>query len=261
MIQTNKSLFLLALLVLSTCFTLGAQVALEADADQLKKYMNTITEADLKKHLYILASDDYEGRETATKAQEMAAHYIAKHFMDNGLMGPVKDNPNPYLQMIPFRGTQIMKARMENENASLDLSSDIVPVSLFNLEATKNELIFLGYAMDTEKTNDFADVDINGKGVVMLAGQPGGSDDGRSNWQRMRAINNKVAALKDKGAAFVVITYSSESQFKTFFPFYKSRFVNKPRLSMDLETEVGQGFPQLMASPSKIAELFGEKYR
>ena len=49
------------------------------------RFANTITAADLKEHLTVLASDEYEGRETGYKGQKMAAEYIAKHFENIGL--------------------------------------------------------------------------------------------------------------------------------------------------------------------------------
>lgn len=62
-------------------------------------YAQTITAADLSKHLHIIASDAYEGRNTGEKGQKMAAEYIAREFREDGLMGPVKSNStNPYYQ-------------------------------------------------------------------------------------------------------------------------------------------------------------------
>ena len=63
------------------------------------KYAATITAADLSKHLHILASDEYEGRDTGEKGQKMAAAYISKEFKEDGLAGPVKNNSaSPYYQ-------------------------------------------------------------------------------------------------------------------------------------------------------------------
>src|SRR5690349_11074764 len=61
-------------------------------------YAATITAADLSKHLNIIASDEYEGRDTGEKGQKMAAEYISKQFKEDGLIGPVKDGDNPYYQ-------------------------------------------------------------------------------------------------------------------------------------------------------------------
>ncbi|WP_299761152.1 M28 family peptidase [uncultured Pontibacter sp.] len=63
------------------------------------KYAESITAADLSKHLYIIASDEYEGRNTGEKGQKMAAEYIAREFREDGLTGPVQSNStNPYYQ-------------------------------------------------------------------------------------------------------------------------------------------------------------------
>ncbi len=45
-----------------------------------KTYASTITAADLKRHLYIVAGPEMEGRETATEGERRAAAYIADHF-------------------------------------------------------------------------------------------------------------------------------------------------------------------------------------
>lgn len=64
-------------------------VGLIAQDKKAMKYAKTITSEDLKSHLSILASDEYEGRETGKKGQKMAAKYIAEHFESLGLEAPV----------------------------------------------------------------------------------------------------------------------------------------------------------------------------
>jgi hypothetical protein len=82
----------IALLALS-CFVLscggvktGGKKDL-ANAD-VSKYMNTITEADLKKHLYIVASDEMEGRNTGEEGQKKAGRYLIKQYQENGISFP-----------------------------------------------------------------------------------------------------------------------------------------------------------------------------
>lgn len=57
-----------------------AQKAAKPDA-----YAKSITAADLKKHLYVIAGPEMEGRETATPGQRKAAAYIEDHFKSLGL--------------------------------------------------------------------------------------------------------------------------------------------------------------------------------
>ena len=58
-----------------------------------------ITQDKLRRDLSVLASDEYEGRETGTKGQKMAAAYITQQFKADSLTAPVAANTaNPYLQ-------------------------------------------------------------------------------------------------------------------------------------------------------------------
>ena len=110
-ISTQLSLFsLFAVLLLSAC-TATKEIAKtnpkidtkkNLDNTVMKKYMNTITAADAKKHLYVVASDAFEGRNTASRGLKLAADYITNFYHSNGLVGPVKGKANPYLQPIPF---------------------------------------------------------------------------------------------------------------------------------------------------------------
>ncbi len=241
-------------------FQLSAQKAqLEAEADILKKYMKTITADELKEHLYIFASDDFEGRETGTKGQAMAASYVSKHFLKNGLYGPMKENPNPYLQTIPFRTTSVQNATFGNDLYAGEYKKDFVPTSSFNLEETKNELVFLGYGIEKEEYNDFEDVDINGKGVVIMDGGPV-DKEGKPVYEDIKGMRARLSAIREKGAAFVVFTFPSEEEFQSRFSFF-GRMAAKPRISMmdnEQNNRSRQGFPQFLVSPIALAKMFGE---
>ena len=56
---------------------------LKTNQEKAFNYSKYIKAAELKKHLTILASDDFEGRETTTKGQKKAANYIKEHFFNN----------------------------------------------------------------------------------------------------------------------------------------------------------------------------------
>jgi hypothetical protein len=71
---------LLTFLLAGTAICAYAQKTPKPDA-----YAKTITAADLKKHLYIIASPEMEGRETGTEGQRKAATYIENYFKSVGL--------------------------------------------------------------------------------------------------------------------------------------------------------------------------------
>ncbi len=81
--------------------------------DLATKYAESITEADLKKTLYVLASDEYEGRLTGEKGQKIAAQYIIDYYKNLKISAANADGN--YLQNIPveyFRG----RSKDDSEN-------------------------------------------------------------------------------------------------------------------------------------------------
>src|SRR5690606_36623520 len=55
------------------------------------EYAGKINEGDARKHLTILASDEFEGRDTGKPGGEKAARYIAEEFKKLNLIAPVSD--------------------------------------------------------------------------------------------------------------------------------------------------------------------------
>ena len=47
------------------------------------KYAKTIKAEELKEKLYIYASDEFEGRGTPSKGQELAIKYLENHYISN----------------------------------------------------------------------------------------------------------------------------------------------------------------------------------
>ena len=84
-----KKLFIvpLAFLVFSCSTAQNKKQKDYAKAD-VAKYMKTITDADLKKHLYIVASDEMEGRNTGEPGQKKAGKYLISQYEANGISFP-----------------------------------------------------------------------------------------------------------------------------------------------------------------------------
>jgi Zn-dependent M28 family amino/carboxypeptidase len=56
-----------------------------------EKYAATITAKDLKEHLYIYASDEFEGRDTGKPGQKKAAEYLKNFYIKQGIVSPLGD--------------------------------------------------------------------------------------------------------------------------------------------------------------------------
>ncbi len=104
-----KNLFVVVMSLLT--FSINAQGSLitntraNINQDIATTYANTITQIDLKKLVYQLASDEFEGRKTGENGQKIAAKYITNFYKNIGVNAALKDGN--YLQYIPkdyFRG-------------------------------------------------------------------------------------------------------------------------------------------------------------
>lgn len=98
-----KKLIISALLIpiLTGCTTTSKWVG-GADGQNgkthLETYMNTITEDELKTHLFTIASDEMEGRDTGSEGQKKAGRYLIEHYQKIGL--PFPPNAESYYQTI-----------------------------------------------------------------------------------------------------------------------------------------------------------------
>ena len=67
--------------------------------DKVQKYANTITADELKTHLYIVASDSMQGRNTGSEGQKKAGKYIIEQHQKNGLTYPT--GADSFYQKVP----------------------------------------------------------------------------------------------------------------------------------------------------------------
>jgi Zn-dependent M28 family amino/carboxypeptidase len=138
-------------------------------------YANTITPEDLRKHLSVLASDEYEGRETGKKGQKMAAEYISKQFTALGLTGPVKESDNPYIQHFQMNRVSVdPSTSVKVGNKTFVLNKDFYAIIDGSFAtATPVQPTFVGYGIGTDGFSDYAAAgDLKGKDLVMLMGEP-----------------------------------------------------------------------------------------
>jgi len=71
-----------------SCATQQADKKKDYAKADVSKYMNSITPSDLKKHLYIVAGDDMEGRNTGTEGQKKAGRYLIDQYKAEGISFP-----------------------------------------------------------------------------------------------------------------------------------------------------------------------------
>ncbi len=98
-----KKIFI-ALIVLATFLACKSNIKttstdLTSSSEIITKFGNTINTADVKEHIYVLASDAFEGRQTGERGQKMAAEYLADQYKKFGILGI--NGADDYYQYIP----------------------------------------------------------------------------------------------------------------------------------------------------------------
>jgi Zn-dependent M28 family amino/carboxypeptidase len=108
-----------------------------------EKFAKTITAEDLSKHLYILASAEMEGRETAMPGERKAAAYIENEFRRFGL-SPA-NNGSYHLKYYLFQDS-LTDAGIKVNGSSFSLDKDFSAFIDANVEGTFrfSEIVFIG---------------------------------------------------------------------------------------------------------------------
>lgn len=176
-----KQLLFVILATLLCCTTSWAQPAsLQIARDEgptttsaAVELARTITPEDLTTHLTVLASDEFEGRETGTPGMEKAAAYIAAHFEKLGL--PKVGENDSYFQSIAYTAENwetIDLSQGDTEYRHLWDYYAFPSVNSSREAKTYEEIIFLGYGIEAENYNEYKGENVEGKAVMIYAGEP-----------------------------------------------------------------------------------------
>jgi Zn-dependent M28 family amino/carboxypeptidase len=130
-------------------------------------------------HTKVLSSDEYEGRAPGTKGEELTVSYLVDQFKKTGLK---PGNPDgTYVQKVPLVGITPTPAPLVfakgKEQLTLNWKDDVVAWTKHVADVAsldKSELVFVGYGVVAPEYNwdDYKGVDVKGKTLVMLVGDP-----------------------------------------------------------------------------------------
>jgi len=236
----------------ATAGTTTTKPAKNNDAMAMKKFMNTIDPAQIRDRLYTFASYDFEGRRTGTRGQRRAAEYLSSFYMKNGLAGPVKDQPNPYLQPINFKETNTNGGSVVAGDKTYTLDEDFAVLSGISSENT-TDAVFIGYGIETDGYNDFDGLDMKGKTAVMLIGEPMTSSGERLfDFNQQDAFKEKM--FSKMGISNMIITTTNQMMFNAQLPYMAS---GRARIQLASGEDDAPLFSTLFFSPEKVAEMFG----
>ncbi len=153
--------------------------ALQAQGDPL----GSITEAELRDHIFFLASDLLEGRDANEEGYMLAAEYGAIHFASAGLQPMFTDSTGQpsFFQQVTFENatispSSVLRVTVQGVETTYHLGEEFGALRVFASgdAPITGTPVFLGYGIEEPDAgwNDYEDVDLAGKIVIIVAGAP-----------------------------------------------------------------------------------------
>lgn len=209
------------------------------------KYAQTITQDELKEHLYIYASDEFEGRDTGTPGQKKAVNYLKAQYEKSGV--PYADELGGYFQNVPLIKSKLPTAQFEFNGTTYTLGTDFINMgNSKNINFNGVEIIFAGYGIDHPAYSNYKNLDVKGKVVLVRAGEPKNADgtyfisgtSEPSEYSKFRPANrSRMETAQAQGALGILVLDSN------YWPRMQARFAYSKRL-----TEAGGGSISLSGS-------------
>ncbi|MGY3088275.1 hypothetical protein ACVWYF_001308 [Hymenobacter sp. UYAg731] len=236
----------------------------DAGKDWSVKYADQVTAERLRTHLAVLASDEYEGRETGQKGQHMAADYVAKQFKTAGLTGPVTTGTDPYQQHFDVEQvTWADGATLKVGSTNYAWLTDFYGIgdSPFAQETTVKP-VFVGYGIEQAGYSDYANVDVKGKDILVLMGEPTGdggkallsADGAPTKWGT--DYRGKAQLANQKGARTVFfVSFNPTSNFAKQTA-RMAPFISRPSMVM-LGNDKPTRVPSFFISPAVGLAVLG----
>jgi Zn-dependent M28 family amino/carboxypeptidase len=174
-------------------------------------------------HVRVLASDDFMGRKPGTPGEDKTVSYLVEKFHKLGLK---PGNGKSYVQQVPLveitaSADATLSATGPSGARNLVFGKDMViwtKRAVPEIQVSRSEVVFVGYGIVAPEYswNDYANIDVHGKTVMVLANDPGyASKDpavfkgsAMSNYGRLAY---KVEEAARQGAQGVLIIHDGQA--------------------------------------------------
>ena len=189
----------------------------------------SINADELRRDLYVFASDSFRGRETGTADARRAAAFLARRVQ---LLGLEPAGDSMYMQRVPLmRETFASDTRFvvsdEGRSTALSLGVDIAPVTSFGEELpeprrdARGEIVFVGYGTTSAGSDAPITDDLEGKVVVMIHGAPRGTKpELKKQLESQQALGERLGQLLPYRPAAIVLlmTGGAEEFYRQILP-------------------------------------------
>ena len=213
---------LLYLILLGTL--VGGCAKTHSDRNANSTYTSPISIENIRANMEFLASDELEGRDTATKGGDLAALYIKSELKKYGI--GVLEEIGSYYQEVGLVRTMFDKNSQirlldtdDNIIAELEYLTDFVGSSrTFPAIDTVTNMVFAGFGISAEEFNynDYDSLDVAGKFVLVWPGEPVSEDTAFFAGEKdtkYAGLFNKVSNAKKQGALGIFLVSKMEATY------------------------------------------------
>jgi hypothetical protein len=224
--------------------TSTAQRGQKQPVNHANVYAQTISPVELKEKLSIIAGPEMEGRETASPGQRKAAAYIESQFSRLGL---VPGTATGYQMQYPIYQDTVLEASLtvNGKNVKLDTAFALNIASSPNGSYDIREIVFASFGIVDSVRNDYQNLDVKGKWVLIVEGTPG-SPAAVADRRSPYSVRAKVEQATKQGARGVFVLTSD-------FP----RRASETKGNMYLKKLATATVPSISVSSNIAHELLG----
>jgi len=184
--------------------------------------LGPITAENIKSHIAVLAHDSLQGRKPFTVGETKTVNYISSELKK---IGVEPGNDNSFIQKVPMvevtsTPSENMEITGNKGNLSFKAAKDFVAFTRREQDTVQlknSPLIFAGYGIVAPefKWNDYKDLDVKGKTVVVLISDPGFKSNDKAVFRGDTMTyygrwTYKFEEAARQGAAGIIIIHQTE---------------------------------------------------
>lgn len=171
---------------------------------------NDITKEEVYYHIKYLASDELEGRAPGTKGDLLAREYISGEFEKYGLE-PAGDSA--YIQFFNLKGkvtlsdNNLFSLSYKKTKYVYEIEKDFIPYRFSGNTSVEGELVFLGYGIKSNEYNDFENINVKDKIILIFNDVPETETQGFKGEYKYSQIRYKISDAVAAGAKGIIVIY------------------------------------------------------
>ena len=209
-----------------------------------EKYANTISPKGLKEKLTILSGAEMEGRETTTHGQKKAAAFIEGIYQKLELLPGTSGG---FQMQFPIYQDTLLDASFTVRNMPFIFNQDwsVNISSSANGNYDVKDIVFVSYGQVDSTRNDYKDLNVKDKWVLLIEGSPGVVSYDRKN---AFVTKSKIQTALDLGVKGIIV-------MSTDFP-RKDNSETKGKMSLK-KPNLNMGIPVLYVTSDLAHNILG----